>query len=809
MQTLFKNNKKSDSNVVLENSFLHDDNLLSDSVLNSVSEGISLTDFNGYVITTNETAVKLYGYDSLEEIKSVKGINLIVPTDRDRFETAMQKVLAIGSVTKEKFTCLKKNGDTFIAEISVTLLNDSRGLPLGYLGVTSNISEIESANEQLRLLVTALESSVNEVVITDGKGEIIWVNSSFNQLTGYDDNEILGKTPRILKSGLHGEQFYKNLWNTVLAGNVWSGEIINRKKSGELYNEEMTITPLDDGNGNITNFIAIKQDVTGKKKAELDLSKSEAQYKSLFENSTIGIYRADSDGNILVANNKFLKILGLNSIKDLIDVNIDAEYYQTIFNRESFIKTLTQNGKVNGFETQWKKSDGNIVHLRESAIAFMNNLGTLDYYEGIIEDITDNISAKKEIQKQLDILTAMRSVSEIFLNSTDWSKNINSAIEQIGKAVNVSKVHVCKKELNSENNIIFNHIAEWSNSSNEDENISNLQLNLNQNGLLRWDEELSKNNIIKSLVSNLPENEKLFLAALNVKSLIIVPVLLDGMYWGAISFHQTAQNRIWNDGEIEAIRAAAELFSAAIKRHNYECELLQAKQEAEYADRTKSEFLAQMSHEIRTPLNNITSFNTLIKDQLHDKIDDDVQEYFDVIDKASNRLIRTIDLILNLSELHTGSFKVKNTNFDVHSDLLERLFLENRFEAKQRSVDFKLINNATSTLVNADKYSLEQIFNNLIDNALKYTFEGKVEIVLENDNLNKLIVKVSDTGVGISEEYIPNIFKPFSQEEAGYTRKYDGNGIGLSLVKEYCELNNIDISIKSKKDKGTIATLKF
>jgi len=809
VQTLFKNSNKTDSSVVLENSFLQNDTLLSDSVLNSVSEGISLTDFNGFVITTNETAVKLYGYDSLEEIKSVKGVDLIVPSDRNRFESAMQKVLALGSVTKEKFTCLKKNGDTFIAEISVTLLNDKRGLPLGFLGVTSNISEIESANEQLRLLVTALESSVNEVVITDNKGEIIWVNSSFNQSTGYSDNEILGKTPRILKSGLHDDQFYKNLWDTISSGNVWSGEIINRKKSGELYNENMAITPLDDGNGNITNFIAIKQDITSKKKTELDLFKSEAKYKSLFENSTIGIYRADKDGNVLVANNKFLQILGLNSIKDLIDVNVDAEFYQTPFNRENFIKTLTKEGKVNGFETQWKRTDGSLVHLKESATAFMSNLDTLDYYEGIVEDITDNISDKKEIQKQLDILTAMRSVSEIFLNSTDWSKNINSAIEQIGKAINVSKVHVCKKELNSDNEIIFNHIADWNNSSNKNGN-EHLQLvNLNQNSLLRWDQELSSNKIVNSLVNDLPDDERLFLAALNVKSLIIVPVLLDGVYWGAISFHQTDRNRMWNDGEIEAIRAAAELFSAAIKKHNYESQLLQAKQDAENADRTKSEFLAQMSHEIRTPLNNITSFNTLIKDQLHDKIDDDIQESFNVIDKASNRLIRTIDLILNLSELHTGSYLNKNTTFDIYSDLLEKLFMEHKLEANQRKLDFNLINNSSSAIINADKYSLEQIFKNLIDNALKYTAEGKVEVKLENNNLNNLVVKISDTGVGISEEYLPNIFKPFSQEEAGYTRKYDGNGIGLSLVKEYCELNNIDFSIESKKEKGTIATLIF
>ncbi len=466
----------------------------------------------------------------------------------------------------------------------------------------------------------------------------------------------------------------------------------------------MTITPLLDKNRTITNYIIVKQDVTEKKNVERNLLQSELKYRSLFENSTIGIYRADSNGNIIVANNRFLQILGIASIEDLKNVNVDKEFYQSASNREKFLKILKSEWKIYGYETKWKKTDGTLIYLRESATAFKNNLGKLDYYEGTVEDITDIVLAKKEIQKQTDIFSALRYSSEIFLRSTHWSKNIRDVAEQIGMAFDVSKVHICKKEVNNNKEILFVNVADWNNPTLDNNTPPFVPLNLNNHGLVRWEKVLSENSIISGSINNLPPQEKKFLAAFEVKSIILVPILLDGIFWGAIAFHQSDYERVWTDSEIEALRAAAETFSSAIKRHNFENELIQAKKEAEFADKTKSEFLAQISHEIRTPLNNITSFNALIKEQLKDNIDDEIQECFDVIDSASNRLIRTIGLILNLSELHTGSYKTQITNFDIYSELLEKLFLENKFSAKQRNIEFNLINNAESTIVQADKY---------------------------------------------------------------------------------------------------------
>ena len=125
--------------------------------------------------------------------------------------------------------------------------------------------------EQLRLLSAAMEAAANGVAITDREGLILWVNPAFRQLTGYDRDEAVGQNPRVLKSGRHPPEFYRQLWETILRGEPWHGQLVNRRKDGTLYTEEMTITPVHAQGKAITHFVAIKEDVTARKRAEEEL----------------------------------------------------------------------------------------------------------------------------------------------------------------------------------------------------------------------------------------------------------------------------------------------------------------------------------------------------------------------------------------------------------------------------------------------------------------------------------------------------------------------------------------------------------
>ena len=136
------------------------------------------------------------------------------------------------------------------------------------------IAERKRTQEQMRLQATALESAANAILVTDTRGTIQWVNPAFTQLTGYTVEEAVGKNTSILKSGKHDESFYKELWNTIGAGRIWKGEITNRKKDGQLYIEELTIAPVWSATGKITNFVAIKEDFTERKRVQAELVKA-------------------------------------------------------------------------------------------------------------------------------------------------------------------------------------------------------------------------------------------------------------------------------------------------------------------------------------------------------------------------------------------------------------------------------------------------------------------------------------------------------------------------------------------------------
>ncbi len=164
-------------------------------------------------------------------------------------------------------------GSLFIKCKSVNLKNNRQALNL-VSAIAKEVSfflEGEKIENELVVIKHALDSAASAVVITDIDGSIIWVNKAFTTLTGYSFKEAIGQNPRFLKSGKHPGSFYKKLWDTVLSGKVWKKEMINKRKDGTLYQEENTITPVLNRNGKISRFIAIKQDITKRKKFEEDL----------------------------------------------------------------------------------------------------------------------------------------------------------------------------------------------------------------------------------------------------------------------------------------------------------------------------------------------------------------------------------------------------------------------------------------------------------------------------------------------------------------------------------------------------------
>lgn len=192
------------------------------------------------------------------------------PDDRLRVLEALMAVNEEKRFTSLEYRIVRPDGTIRYvwAEVGGSLVDDNGNI-VQLTGIMQDITAIKAAEEELRLKSAALESAANGIVITDTRGIIEWVNPAFTILTGYTIEEAKGRNQRdLINSGQHEPAFYKDLWTTILGGNVWQGELINRRKDGSIYTEEQTITPVRNASGTITHFIGIKQDITRRKQDE-------------------------------------------------------------------------------------------------------------------------------------------------------------------------------------------------------------------------------------------------------------------------------------------------------------------------------------------------------------------------------------------------------------------------------------------------------------------------------------------------------------------------------------------------------------
>jgi two-component system cell cycle sensor histidine kinase/response regulator CckA len=221
---------------------------------------------NGSIVDANEAAVRFYGWTRarllsmrMDEINTIPREELMKEMEnarlRKRVYFEFRHRLADGSI---------RDVQVFTSKIEIS------GKEYLHI-IIHDVSDRKKTEEKLLLHTMALQSAANAVIITDMHGMIISVNPAFTTLTGYLPDEVIGQKTSILKSGMQNEQYYKHMWETITSGRVWRNEIVNKRKNGSLYTEEMTVTPVINDQGVITNFIAIKQDVTEQKNLQQQL----------------------------------------------------------------------------------------------------------------------------------------------------------------------------------------------------------------------------------------------------------------------------------------------------------------------------------------------------------------------------------------------------------------------------------------------------------------------------------------------------------------------------------------------------------
>jgi PAS domain S-box-containing protein len=214
------------------------------------------------VTAWNPAAEKIFGFSSSEAIGH-KPIEIIIPEiAKEHVDRIWSDILKQRGGTRSTNENITRDGKTIICEWYNTPLIDSDGTVIGIASLVHDVTDRMRAEEERERLSTAISQSAETIVITDTEGSILYANPAFEKTTGYTHEEAIGQNSRLLKSGKHPVQFYSNLWATIKRGEIWSGQFINKKKDGTLFEEDATISPILNADGKIVNFVAVKRDIT-------------------------------------------------------------------------------------------------------------------------------------------------------------------------------------------------------------------------------------------------------------------------------------------------------------------------------------------------------------------------------------------------------------------------------------------------------------------------------------------------------------------------------------------------------------------
>lgn len=399
------------------------------NLFETMPNGYYRSTIEGRIVDANPAFIKMLGYNSLEELMKVNIPSQLYVNSGERDE--IRNINPEFTSAIETYRLKKKDGSIIWIEDNARYIRNEKGEIIFNEGICKDITEQKETNEQLLILSRAVEQSQVSIVITDTDGNIKYVNPKFEEVTGYSFDEIHGKKPSILKSGLSDESFYRDMWNNILSGKNWAGVFTNKRKNGQIIIESAVISPITDSSDNITHFVAVKEDITELTKAQLELKNYKNYLEELVEQRTEELNRKniflrtlidtipnpvfvkDKDKNYTDVNKAFIDLLGL-SFQKTIGLKVeDIVPEDTASQANEYDQKLIDNFDSAVYESKIKNSAGIYLPVMIYKASYGPEGGKPEGIVGLIIDI----SQIKETQKQMEIaLEKERELNEMKTN---------------------------------------------------------------------------------------------------------------------------------------------------------------------------------------------------------------------------------------------------------------------------------------------------------------------------------------------------------------------------------------------------------
>jgi len=656
------------------------------------------------------------------------------------------------TTTEDRIKGLEHGGDAYLFK------------PIDPAELIANVKvmlRIKAAEDaHLRQYETMVSASSDMQALLDKDLKYRLVNTTFARAGGKKPQDYLGLTPSdFIPQDIYESSILPHL-EACLKGNSQEFEMTYPLAGAGEQILEIKLEPYYDDDSTPAGIILVSRNISAKKLIESKLVESERRLSKSEILGRLGNWEYDLDSKNIVWSDGVFELFGRDrSLGHPSDEEVDKYYSEAdALRMRTNIQEVRDTGEaIEKFEIPVIRDDGEVIQSITSLYPVKIEDKVVKLF-GILRDITDEKANRNALKQQQRVLTEAQKAAKlgafeylVQTNTQTWSDETFRIFERDKSTGAPSGTEG------------IDYVA------------------------VEYREE-ARQSFEKAVSQGIPENKT----------------------WEIVT---AAGNRKWvrfisrPKYEGEEIVGVTGSIQDITSQKEAEKQIQEALLEAEHANEVKDQFVANISHEIRTPLNSILGFSDLFKLRYSNLMKEKDQMIFDYIGESSARLMKTVDSILNISMLTAGTITVHKEM--VNLDHLATATINNlKIMAEKKDLTLTLIREGGSHKVFADKNCINSALINLIENAIKYTNEGSVQCVL-NEKKGQACLSIIDTGIGIGEDYQQRIFEPYTQESEGFTKDFQGVGLGLALTKRYLDLNDVKLELESKKGDGTTFTLIF
>lgn len=754
--------------------------------------GIAYLNQQGKVISANRQMAYISGLKPID----IAGKVWYPSTNADANEAFEKAVAGTASTCEAEFITFSKNQQIYVKLFFNPVNADNP--PSDVICMAEDITERITGMQKIRQLFTAIEQSPVSVMITDQAGDIQYVNQKFTEVSGYSFEEAIGENPHFLSAGTQAPEHHHDLWQTLFSGKIWQGEFHNLKKDGNYFWERAVIAPIQDVKGEITHFVAVKEDITREKL----INEAEHFVLNLEQDDHVFSLEKVIRMSLEEAQRLSCSQIGLLAIPAAV-----GEWQQSLelLQADGHRYQITEDtSHILYHNKNWQQClDKGIVVIQEEPCE-------LEYVSLLIEQPINNfmlvpvksgrqiislliLANKKTAYTELDVSIIKMFVRSIWykLKSIQTERALHQSQERVQAIFNTVQIGIILIDAESGQLVDANPTALTMYGGSLEEirhHLSPSRFGFNDFALWIEMNEGYGSDPCEQLLIRLDNS--------------LIPVL-----------KTTTPLAVGNK------KYLLESFIDLTERKSIEEELQVAKEEAEAANQAKSTFLANMSHEIRTPMNAILGYVQLMKRA--GSLTEEQTKNLNIINRSGNHLLQLINDILEMSKIEAGRIEVHEV-FCNFASLLQDL--ENMFSLRcqEKGLILQFIkSDSVPPLLFTDEGKVRQILINLIGNAEKFTQTGHiiVRVNAQPADMNgaaqpgkdqiMITVEVEDSGFGISPGEAAHIFEPFEQAERGRDQVM-GSGLGLAISQEFARLLNGDLILAwSKPDQGSVFRFSF